>query len=299
MRTVRGMLGVLGIRSEAELDEPRSQALEALADQAAVALERVRLATEAAQSVAMENTQRLRTALLASLGHDLRTPLAGIQGAAGTLRTAWDGLTAETRADLLSSIEEDVGRMARFLSNITELTRLESGEILPRLSTVPIGGIVEAAVARLPGRPTIAVDIDPATLLALADPSLLEQALFNIIDNAVKYSPAGAMVRVRAVAERGTLERGDIRLSVTDRGVGIPAEDLPHVFDSFFRVQRRDRTAPGTGLGLAIARGLVEAMGGSIEANSPSPDAPRDGLPGTMVTIRVPQAIFSREEQPA
>ena len=285
LRTVRGLLGVLGVRTAAPLDEPRSQALEALADQAAVALERVRLATDAAQAAAMQDTQRLRTALLASLGHDLRTPLAGIQGAAGTLRTAWDGLKPDVRADLLASIEEDVGRMARFLHNITELTRLESGQVLPRLAAVSVSGAIHAAADRLPGAPHVAVQVSPETLHAVADPTLLEQVLFNIMDNALKYAPAGSVVRVQAQAERG-----GVRIAVADQGVGIPQADLDHVFDSFFRVTRGDRTAPGTGLGLAIARGLTEAMGGRIDATSPNPDAPRDGLPGATITLHLPHA---------
>jgi len=284
LQTVRGRLGVLGVRREADLDAAEMQAMEALVDQSAVALERVRLAADAARAAASEDTQRLRTALLASLGHDLRTPLAGIQGAAGTLRTAWDSLTPETRADLLASIEQDVGRMARFLANIADLTRLESGQIRPRLTAVPVAEVVEAAVSRLADPLHVATFV-PADIIVRADASLLEQVLFNVLDNAVKYSPLGAFVRVR-----GEAVGGDARIAVTDEGVGIPPEDLPHVFDSFFRVSRGDRTAPGTGLGLAIARGLVEAMGGRIEAQSPSPDAPRIGFPGSVITIRLPAA---------
>jgi two-component system, OmpR family, sensor histidine kinase KdpD len=286
LQTVRGRLGVLGIRREADLDSGELQAMEALVDQSAVALERVLLAAAAARAAASEDTQRLRTALLASLGHDLRTPLAGIQGAAGTLRTAWDNLTTETRVDLLASIEQDVSRMARFLANITDLTRLESGQIRPRLAAVPVAEVVEAAISRLADPLHVATFV-PASIIVRADASLLEQVLFNVLDNAVKYSPHGAFVRVRAEAGGD-----DIRIAVTDEGVGIPPEDLPHVFDSFFRVARGDRTAPGTGLGLAIARGLVEAMGGRIEAQSPSPDAPRIGFPGSVITIRLPAAAI-------
>jgi len=286
LQTVRGRLGVIGVRREADLDTAELQAMEALVDQSAVALERVRLAADAARAAASEDTQRLRTALLASLGHDLRTPLAGIQGAAGTLRTAWDNLTTETREDLLASIEQDVSRMARFLANITDLTRLESGQIRPRLAAVPAAEVVEAAISRLADPLHVATHV-PANIVVRADASLLEQVLFNVLDNAVKYSPHGAFVRVRAEPA------GDeIRIAVTDEGVGIPPEDLPHVFDSFFRVSRGDRTAPGTGLGLAIARGLVEAMGGRIEAQSPSPDAPRIGFPGSVITIRLPAAAI-------
>ncbi len=288
LRTARGRLGVLGVRSDGRLNEPQTQAITALSDQAAVAWERVRLAGESARTVAMEETQRLRTALLASLGHDLRTPLTGIQGAAGTLRTGWTKLPEATRTDLLDSIEQDVGRMARFLANITELTRLETGQINPRLTRVSLNEVVHAASAHLPGAPFVAINIPDPELVALADPALLEQVLVNVLENAAKYAPEGSLILVR-----GSLERAEACLSVADEGVGIPPDDLPHVFDSFFRASRGDRVAPGTGLGLAIARGMVEAMGGRIEARSPRPDLPADGRPGTIVTIRLPAARSS------
>jgi two-component system sensor histidine kinase KdpD len=283
LRTVRGRLGVLGVCPGAELTDPLLQALEALADQAAVALERVRLAGQAARAEAMEETQALRTALLASLSHDLRTPLTGIQGSAGTLRTSWDALKPETRTDLLASIEDDVGRMTRFLANIADLTRLESGQVKPRLASVAVEEVVEAAIGRMPDVLSIATDV-PRELFVRADAALLEQALFNVLDNARKYSPLGSFIRVHASPA------GDqVAIAVSDEGVGIPADDLGHVFDSFFRASRTDRTAPGTGLGLAIARGLVEAMGGTVAARSPNPTTPVGGLPGTIITLSMPR----------
>ena len=284
MRTVRGGAGVVGVRGRA-FDPPTVQALEALADQAAIALERVRLAGQSARNEAMEETQRLRTALLNSLSHDLRTPLTGIRGAAGTLRESWDGLDAETRADLLLSIEQDTARMARFLANIMDLTRLESGQILPRLEAVEVAAVVEAAVARVPDALHVGVVLGEPAPHVRADAALLEQVLVNLLDNAAKYAPVGARTTVRA-----SVERDEGVIAVADEGVGIAAEDLPHVFDSFYRARRGDRVAPGTGLGLAIARGMVEAMGGRIAAASPRTDLPRDGLPGTVVTIRLPSA---------
>ena len=120
----------------------------------------------------------------------------------------------------------------------------------------------------------------------MADPALLEQALFNLLENAAKYAPAGSLVSVR-VATAGTMAV----LDVADAGSGIPPDDLTRVFDSFFRTDRGDRGPPGTGLGLAIARGLVESMGGSVAAQSPRPDLPADGLPGTVVTLRMPLSV--------
>ena len=304
LRTVRQNLGVLGVRPAGGpaggarggealgLDQPQAQALSTLADQAAVALERVRLANQAARAAAQAETQKLRTALLNSLSHDLRTPLTGIRGAAGTLRTGWDRLPAPERLDLLASIEQDTVRMTGFLSNITDMTRLESGEIVPRRERVPLEAAIEAAIARVPGiANTTTVNLAEGLPAALADPALLEQVLVNVLDNAAKYGPQGGFIRVR-----GTAASGEIRLEVADEGVGIAAEDLPHVFDSFYRARREDRARAGTGLGLAIARGLVQAMGGGISAQSPRLDRARDAAPGTVVSIVLPAAIPGRQE---
>jgi two-component system sensor histidine kinase KdpD len=285
LRTVRGMIGVLGVRTGKAFDAPLLQVLGALADQAAVAIERVRLATSAARSAAHSETQRLRTALLSSLSHDLRTPLAGILGAAGTLRAAWDTLDRVTREDLLGSIEQDTERMTRFLANIMEMTRLESGEIIPRSRRIDLGEVIEAAIGRVPGALHVSVDMPPPSPQVAADPALLEQVLVNVLDNAVKYSPAGSPISVTV-----GVWNGNVTIRVADFGAGISAGDLPHVFDSFYRASHGDRVAPGTGLGLAIARGLLEAMGGAIEASSPRPDAARDGMPGTVITLRLPEA---------
>jgi two-component system sensor histidine kinase KdpD len=286
MRTVRGPIGLLGIRSEGEVDQPLLQALVALADQAAVAMERVRLANDAARSAAHQETQKLRTALLSSLSHDLRTPLAGIRGAASTLRDAWADLDDTTRSDLLRSIEDDTGRMTRFLVNILDMTRLETGEITPRIAAVTLPEVVEAAIARVPGTAHVGVDLPAELPRAAADPALLEQVLVNLLDNAVKYSPPGGIISIsgRPVGDR-------VALSIADEGIGIAPGDLPYVFDSFYRARRQDRVGPGTGLGLAIARGLMEAMGGTIEAQSPRPDVPADGAPGTLITLTLPVAI--------
>jgi two-component system sensor histidine kinase KdpD len=250
-----------------------------------MALERVRLTINAAQTEAREDNQKLRTALLSSLSHDLRTPLTAIRGAAETLASAGDALDPATRADLLASITQDTGRMTKFLSNIMEMARVETGEINARRDRLQLAEIVEAAVARIPGAMYAGVNIADDATHVLADPALLEQILVNILDNAVKYAPEGSRI---AISARRSASR--IAISVADEGVGIPAAELPHIFDSFFRATRGDRVAPGTGLGLAIAKAFTEAMGGSIRAQSPRLDLPADGAPGTVITLELPAA---------
>ncbi len=171
--------------------------------------------------------------------------------------------------------------MTRFLANITEMTRVETGEIGPRLEPVAVADAIEGAAARVPGLGPVELDAPHTLPLLSADPALLEQVLVNILENAAKYAAAGSRIRVAGRAE-GTL----VGIAITDGGPGIPAADLPHVFDSFYRARREDRTVPGTGLGLAIARGLTEAMGGTIEALSPAAPAAQPG-PGTTILLRL------------
>jgi len=281
MRTPRGCRGVLGVRPPRPMDPPEAQALATLADQAAVAMERVRLIAEAAGAAAQQETQKLRTALLSSLSHDLRTPLAAIRGAAETLRTAWERLDEPTRADLLASIEDDTGRMTRFLADIMDMTRLETGEIAPRMVRVEIADAVAAALAQVPAA-TVSLDIPADLPQVAADPALLEQVLVNVINNAEKFAPDGSDIDISARPMGQAVE-----LRIADRGPGIPPAHLAHVFDSFYRVRHGDRAVPGTGLGLAIAHGMMNAMGGDIAANSPRMGAMPGGPPGTEIVLRL------------
>ncbi|MDX5929892.1 sensor histidine kinase KdpD [Acidiphilium acidophilum] len=279
LATEAGTIGVLGVQPASPLTEPLAQALGALADQAAMATERLRLAARAAEANAQAATQKLRTALLSSLSHDLRTPLTGIRGAAETL--AVPTLTEATRTDLLASIVQDVERMTRFLTNITGMARIETGEIVARRETIDLAPLIEAAIARVPEAFHTAVNLTAPTITA--DPALLEQTIVNLLENAIKYAPTGAAITIRTSRDATTTT-----ISVADEGIGIDPADLPHIFDSFYRAAHGDRIAPGTGLGLAIARAFVETMHGTITATSPRPDLPRDSLPGTIITIRLP-----------
>ncbi len=277
------VIAVLGARPKTPPPPPVVQTLKALADQAGQAMERVRLATATAQNAAQADSQKLRTALLSSLSHDLRTPLTAIRGAAETLASAGDALDAATRADLLASIGEDTARMTKFLGNIMDMARVETGEILAKRVLTNLADVVEAAVARVPGAMYAGVNIPADAKHVMADAGLLEQVLVNILDNACKYAPEGS--RISISARRAAK---NVAVSIADEGVGIPAEDIDAVFDSFFRATRGDRVAPGTGLGLAIAKAFVESMGGTIRAQSPRLDLPADGLPGTVIVIELP-----------
>ena len=276
------VIGLLGLRQEGEGPDPEAdRILDALRDLAAVALERARLADDRARSRARGETEALRTALLTSLGHDLRTPLTAIRGAAETLRTAGPSLPEATRADLLSTVEEEAARLARWMSAILDVVRLESGEVRPRQETVDVAEALREAADRAerarPGVP-IARDLPDTLPVPRLDPVLLDRVLENLLDNARKFSGPGGAVRVAAQREKG-----EVALTVEDDGPGIPAADLPHVFAPFFRASRADRAAAGSGLGLAICRGLVGAMGGRIAADSPA----REGR-GTRATVRFP-----------
>ncbi|QQR39485.1 sensor histidine kinase [Devosia rhizoryzae] len=255
----------------------------ALLDQAAIALDRARLSRESAQASVAREGEKVQAALLSSLSHDLRTPLASITGAVTTLRQLGDKLPAETRDDLLLSIEEESGRLKRFVANLFEMTRIEAGIVKARREPIDLPAIIDAATARarrLHNDLRIELSLAPDLPHALGDATLLEQVLFNLLDNARKYGGADQPVAVFAKAE-GKLAA----ISVTDAGKGIPEADLEKIFEKFYRRAKGDGRPAGTGLGLSIARGLMTAMGGTIKATSP---AVRKR--GTRFTLRLPLA---------
>ncbi len=284
MRGSRGVAGLLGIKLNEEswpLDAERSKALDALLDQAVIALDRAELMEERARGEARSETEALRTALLTSLGHDLKTPLTSIRGAIGTLRASGDALTPASREDLLLTAEEETARLTRWIANILDMVRIENRQITPRQEMVDLTDAAESATlraARATGR-QVDRDLAPGLVVPRLDPVLLDQVLANLLDNALKFSAPDGRVTLRA-----RRDGADVVLIVEDDGPGIPRGDLHRVFDPFFRATRTDRVAAGSGLGLAIARGLVQAMGGRIAAESPvSPDGG-----GTRMTIRFP-----------
>jgi two-component system sensor histidine kinase KdpD len=275
-------LGVLGIafadgRSVARTDR---RLLDALIDQIALALERLRLTEELAANRLASETERLRTALLNSVSHDLRTPLVTIIGAAGSLADTPD-LPPDARHDLAENIREEGERLDRYVQNLLDMTRLGHGALSPRLAPLDLAELIGSARQRMRGvlrAHTLQVDLPVALPLVLADGVLLEQVLVNILDNAAKYAPHGGQIVFAARTTGAWAE-----LAITDHGPGIPVADLDRVFDMFYRVAGGDRQRAGTGLGLAICKGLVEAMGGTIRAESGWPDGS-----GTRILISLP-----------
>jgi two-component system sensor histidine kinase KdpD len=248
--------------------------LAAFAAQAAVVLDRRRLQEEADRARTLAEGNRIRTALLAAVSHDLRTPLAGIKAAVTSLRSEDVEWSEEDRAELLEGIEEGADRLDHLVGNLLDMSRLQTGTVTPLIREIDLDEVVPMALG---GVPEGSVDLDvPETLpMVGVDPGLLERAMANLVENAVKYSPSGTPVLVAASA---LADRVEVR--VVDRGPGVPDEAKDRIFEPFQRYGDAPRGA-GVGLGLAVARGFAEAMGGTLDAE----DTPGGGL--TMVlTLR-------------
>lgn len=243
--------------------------MRALAMTAARAYEARALAGDAEQARTLAELDRVRSALLAAVGHDLRTPLAGVKAAVSSLRQTDVNWSDEERQELLATIEESADRLDALVSNLLDMTRIQAGAVTVDWTTTSLSDVVESASA---GQPATTLEVDvPADLPWIhTDPVLLERAVANVVENALRYRPPGTKVRVEARAGAN-----GVRLRVIDHGPGVPDSEQANMFEPFQRLD--DRTQGGTGLGLAIARGFVLAVGGEIEPQ----ETPGGGL--TMV----------------
>ncbi len=286
MQTGRGAVGVIGI----DRDEPgpiltpdQHRLLDALADQAALAIERVNLVEDVDRARLVAETDRLRAALLTSISHDLRTPLASILGSATSLAAQDEALDRATRLDLIRTVQEESERLNRFIGNLLDMTRIESGSMKPRTDPIELSDVIGGALLRA-GKILAAhrtqIRLEPSLPLLDLDDVLFEQVLFNLLDNAAKYAPAGSLVTITAWQQNG-----QVCLQVIDEGPGIPPADLEHVFDKFYRAGGADRRRAGTGLGLAICRGFIEALHGTVTA------ANRTDRTGAVFTIMLPVPV--------
>jgi two-component system sensor histidine kinase KdpD len=260
--------------------------LDALCDQAAVAIERISLMQDIDKARVVSETEQLRNALLNSISHDFRTPLASIIGSVSSLRSLWQKFPAETREDLLRTTQEEAERLNRFIGNILDMTRLEAGALAPRQQSTDLGDVVANALRQatpLLSQHRLKVDIPEALPSLMIDATLTGQVLINLLDNAAKYAPAGSEIGL-SIGQ----DQDGITVTVRDEGPGIPVADLARIFDRFFRVEGGDRRRAGTGLGLAICRGFAEAMGAGITA------ANRTDRSGALFTLRFPKTLQVR-----
>lgn len=265
------ILGVLRIPREAAaaMGEPQKRLLRSMIESAALAMDRFRSARQQQRSREETVQERYRSNLLRAISHDLRTPLSGIMGTAEMLMGMTD--PADPRYELAQGIHRDADWLHALVENILSLTRLQDGRLTitkePEAAEEVIGGAVRRIMERYPGR-EVAVSVPDDVLIVPMDAKLIEQVLINLLDNAVKHSPAGGEIRVSVREEQAAAQ-----FSVTDRGSGIDPADLPKIFQMFYtsRSGQAD-TRRGVGLGLTICEAIVKAHGGSIEGHNRADD---------------------------
>jgi two-component system sensor histidine kinase KdpD len=267
---LRGSAGVLGVAvvwppaPDRPLGDEERRTLEALAEQAAGALERTLLAERHEQARVEVAAERLRTALLSSLSHDLRTPLASIEGAASSLHQDAAALTADSRRELAGAILEESRRMTRLVTNLLDMIRLETGALAATKAWQPLEEALGVALLRMEERLAqhpVETCLPESLPLVPIDELLIEHLFINLLENAVKHTPPGTRVSIAAWRENGA-----VVVEVADRGPGIPPGEEEAVFEKFYQAGRPASSGSGSGLGLTICRGIVAAHGGRIWA---------------------------------
>ena len=280
-------LGSLWSTRDASAGQPHleeTRLLAAAADQLGQALRRERLQAQAAELEITRRSDELKSALLDSVSHDLRTPLATIRAAAGSLADPDIILSDEVRRASARTIDDEADRLDRLVGNLLDMSRIQGGALKPDLEAMPIGEIVRPVVERLgsalEGR-AVSIDVPDDTPLVLVDAIFADQVVTNLIDNAVKHAPVPAPLSISATVDTRAPR---VLLHIEDGGPGVPAEALPSLFEKFYRIrQPGEGSRRGTGLGLAVVRGLVEAMNGQVTADHGS-------LGGLRVTVALPRA---------
>ena len=252
------------------------------AAQAAAALDRERLRTQAAQAEALAEGNRMRTALLAAVSHDLRTPLASIKASVSSLRQTDVEWSEADQADLLATIEQNADRLDALIGNLLDMSRLHTGSLQPFLRPTAIDEVAPVALLGLDDSLRLEMAVPDGFPLVLADPGLLERILANLFSNALRHSPAARPPELQAALDCDT-----VRLEVVDHGPGVPDEQKERIFEPFTRLGDRYHYPGGVGLGLAVAKGFAEAMGGRIAAA----DTPGGGL-----TVRITLPVASEDK---
>jgi two-component system, OmpR family, sensor histidine kinase KdpD len=262
--------------------------LDGLAAQAAAALDRDRLRTQAAQAEALAEGNRMRTALLAAVSHDLRTPLASIKASVSTLRQTDVDWTPADEAALLATIEQSADRLDALIGNLLDMSRLTTGSLQPFLRATAIDEVAPMALRGLDGAASMRLSVPDGLPLVHTDPGLLERVLANLFANAMAYSPPDQSPELRASPSDGS-----VLLEIVDHGRGVPDELKGRMFEPFQRLDARGggpAAGTGVGLGLAVVKGFLDTMGGSVEAA----DTPGGGL-----TMRVSLPAAATPANPA
>jgi two-component system sensor histidine kinase KdpD len=263
-----GVIGVLAVKLEkgAGYRIPQIRRLmDAFAGQTAMAMERVLLSRKAEEAQLLEARENLERALLNSISHDLRTPLVSITGALDVLREEGHELGEGARRLMLDTASEEAARLNRFVGNLLDISRLEAGAVRLKEEPCDIQDLVGCAIAAMEqklGARKVVVRLEPDLPFVSMDMPLMTQALVNLLDNALKYSPLGSDMEISAGTD-GSL----LTLEVADHGLGVPEDDLERIFEKFYRIQIPEGVH-GTGLGLSICKGIVEAHGGGIRAEN-------------------------------
>ena len=263
-----GSLWIVRPRSAGPPGRGHTRVLAAAADQVGQALERDRLAEEATGAEIARRSEAAKTALLDSVSHDLRTPLASIRAAAGSLMDPKVPLDDEDRQDRAASIDAQAERLNRLVTNLLDMSRIEAGGLHARLEVFPLEDLVRATVARLAGQldgRTVIISMPPDLPPVSVDEIFVDEIVTNLLENAIRHAPPEVPIRISAVSQPD----GMVRMRVEDGGAGVPDAALGRVFDKFYRVPTASaRSQRGSGLGLAVVRGFVEAMGGHVTAHA-------------------------------
>jgi two-component system sensor histidine kinase KdpD len=284
LRTPDGPVGVIGVgqdRAEPPLDPAARTFFQTIAELTATALERARLGNEISSARSATEAERVRNTLLASISHDFRTPLASVLGAATSLIEYGQRLPESASLDLLTQIRDEAEHLDGMVRNLLAMTRVEAGALEVRRDWIDVRELFDRVVSvakRRGATQRFEVAVAEGLPFIGGDPILLAQALSNVVGNAIRYAGPQARIVIEARPDGA-----EIVLSITDDGPGIPPGVLPHVFEKFVRAPTSGDAGEGTGLGLAIAKGIIEAHGGSIRAESPA-----NGARGTRVTMRLP-----------
>jgi two-component system sensor histidine kinase KdpD len=249
-----------------ELDAEQTDLARSFSEQAGIAMDRTQLVADLEQARLVSETEQLRSALLSSVSHDLRTPLASIIGSTTSLLEYGGSFSDENRKELLATVVEEAQRLDRHIQNLLDMTRLGQGSLVLKRDWVDVHDIVSSAMNRMSDALkglNIEIDISSSVPLLWVHGVLIEQAMVNLLDNAIRFSPDGGHITISA-----WLDEDNVVIELCDEGPGVPEEEREKIFDMFYTVRRGDRgNFQGTGLGLAICRGMVAAHSGTVIAH--------------------------------